>query len=261
GRVVVAAGAAETPRLLLWSGLGNDHVGRHLQSHNYTLTWGLHHERLGAWDGPGHAIATLDFNHHNPGIIGGGVLHDGTQFLPVAAAGMLAPWFTGVTHGPAHTAFMRDGIHHMVSAMACGQEIPSETARVSLDPTVRDGFGVPVVRFSGTPHPADDVVHEYLTARGVEWLEELGCTSIIDVGEAARAMRRRAVTAGEHGAGTCRMHDDPAHGATDRWGRLHGTTNVMVADASLHPTNAGLNPGFTVLANAFRLADTLTRPD
>ncbi|MDH3706191.1 MAG: GMC family oxidoreductase N-terminal domain-containing protein, partial [Acidimicrobiia bacterium] len=45
GRGVVAAGAAETPRLLLWSGLGNDHVGRHLQSHNYTLTWGLHHER------------------------------------------------------------------------------------------------------------------------------------------------------------------------------------------------------------------------
>ena len=131
------------------------------------------------------------------------------------------------------------------------------SARVSLDPTVRDAAGVPVVRFSGTPHPADDGVHEFLTARGVEWLEELGCSRIIDIGEAARSMRRRGVTAGEHGAGTCRMGDDPATSATDRWGRVHATTNVFVADASLHPTNGGLNPGFTVMANAFRIADRL----
>ncbi|MDH4168433.1 MAG: GMC family oxidoreductase [Acidimicrobiia bacterium] len=258
GRVVVAAGAAETPRLLLWSELANDHVGRHLQAHNYTLAWGRHEQRFGAWDGPGHSVATLDFNHHNPGVIGGGVLHDGTQFLPVAVASMLAPMFTGAGHGPTHTEFMREGVHHIVSTMACGQEIPSETARVDLHPTVRDDLGVPVVRFSGSPHPADDDVHRFLTARGVEWLEELGCAPIVDIGEAARAARARGgVTAGEHGAGTCRMGDDPARAATDRWGRVHGTENVYVADASLHPTNAGLNPGFTVLANAFRIADHL----
>jgi choline dehydrogenase-like flavoprotein len=37
-------------------------------------------------------------------------------------------------------------------------------------------------------------------------------------------------------------------------GRLHGTTNVYVADASLHPTNGGMNPELTVMANAMRVA-------
>src|SRR5581483_2805670 len=35
GRIVLAAGAVETPRLLLVSGLGNDWVGDCLQGHTY----------------------------------------------------------------------------------------------------------------------------------------------------------------------------------------------------------------------------------
>ena len=54
------------------------------------------------------------------------------------------------------------------------------------------------------------------------------------------------------------MGDDPATSACDRWGRLHGTRNVYVADASLHPTNGSVNPGLTVMANAFRIAEHLS---
>ncbi len=43
-------------------------------------------------------------------------------------------------------------------------------------------------------------------------------------------------------------------------GRVHGTENVYVADASLHPTNGSVNPGLTVMANAFRVADLLLDP-
>ena len=32
---------------------------------------------------------------------------------------------------------------------------------------------------------------------------------------------------------------------------VHGSTNVYVADASLHPTNGGFNPGLTAMACAF----------
>jgi choline dehydrogenase-like flavoprotein len=35
--------------------------------------------------------------------------------------------------------------------------------------------------------------------------------------------------------------------------------NVRVADASLHPTDGSVNPGLTVLANAFRVADKMIR--
>ena len=259
GRVVLSAGAAETPRLLLWSGLGNDQVGRHLQSHTYALAYAKHRDRFHAWTGPGHSWATLDFNHHNPGVIGGGVIHDGTQNLPVAAAGILAGFFGVPSYGPAHTEFMRDGIHQLLTTMACGQQIPSATARVTLDPAVKDSFGVPVVRFSGGSHPADEPMHKFLSARCVEWLEAMDCTDIVDIGGRVRWFYSRSTTAGEHGAGTCRMNDDPNLGATDRFGKVHQTSNVFVADASLHPANGGVNPGFTVLANAFRIAHQLNK--
>jgi len=32
---------------------------------------------------------------------------------------------------------------------------------------------------------------------------------------------------------------------------------VWVADASLHPTNGGVNPALTVMANAMRVADLI----
>ncbi len=53
------------------------------------------------------------------------------------------------------------------------------------------------------------------------------------------------------------MGDDPRRSACDPNGRVHGTDNVYVADASLHPTNGSVNPALTVMANAFRVADRL----
>jgi choline dehydrogenase-like flavoprotein len=50
------------------------------------------------------------------------------------------------------------------------------------------------------------------------------------------------------------MADDPERGATDRFGRLHGSPNVYVSDASLLPSSGGVNPALTILANALRVA-------
>jgi choline dehydrogenase-like flavoprotein len=47
--------------------------------------------------------------------------------------------------------------------------------------------------------------------------------------------------------------------ATNSRGLLWGTTNVFVADASLHPTNGGFNPALTVMANAMRVAELMVR--
>jgi len=62
-----------------------------------------------------------------------------------------------------------------------------------------------------------------------------------------------AVQGQEHSAGTARLSADPADGACDPTGRLWGTRNVYVADASLHVTNGGFNPALTVIANALRV--------
>ena len=90
-----------------------------------------------------------------------------------------------------------------------------------------------------------------MAQRCVEWLEAAGGADIIP-------MRFWGAPQGaEHSAGTSRLAADPAQGACDPQGKLFGTRNVYVADASLHPTNGGFNPGLTVMANAMRVASLM----
>ena len=62
-----------------------------------------------------------------------------------------------------------------------------------------------------------------------------------------------------HLLGTTRMHDLPRHGVVDRVCRVHGSSSVYVAGASVFPTGGYANPTLTVVALAIRLADELKR--
>ena len=69
--------------------------------------------------------------------------------------------------------------------------------------------------------------------------------------------RPEGPSAGQHQAGTCRMGDDPRTSVTDRWGRVWGHRNVLIADGSVHVTNGGVNPVLTILALAYRNSSKL----
>ena len=66
-------------------------------------------------------------------------------------------------------------------------------------------------------------------------------------------------TAAHHLLGTTRMHDLPRHGVVDRTCRVHGSSCVYVAGASVFTTAGSANPTLTVVALAIRLADELRR--
>jgi choline dehydrogenase-like flavoprotein len=248
-RVVLAAGALETPRLLLASGLGNEWVGRNHQSHGISIAVAGESPADAKSDlGPGHSVATLDFVHRDHEAWGGGVLFDLIPAYPLGRA--LAVSGSGPRHGPAHKDAMRRG-EVPLGAMSMVQEIPHRSARVSLDPVQRDRYGMPVVRAAGTPHAATVEAVEYMNARAVEWVEASGGRRISTIGIPG------APQGAEHSAGTTRMGADPRSAACDPQGRLFGTSNVYVADASLHPTNGGFNPALTAMANALRVARLL----
>jgi choline dehydrogenase-like flavoprotein len=249
-RVVVAAGAVETPRLLLASGLGNAHVGANLHSHAFVSVYGTSEAPLERFQGPGHSVATLEFLHRAGAAWGGGILFDAPTLFPVLAARM-AGALGHPEWGAGHKAWMRDGLPHLAGGMAIGQEIPSARARVTLA-DVEDVHGMPVARLDGHVHPATVEVRDYLRAHLETWLEEAGIARRV-----VQTSGRPPAPAGEHSAGTCRMGDDPATSACDRHGRLHGTDNVYVADASLLNTNGGVNPCVTIMANAWRVAEAL----
>ena len=131
------------------------------------------------------------------------------------------------------------------------QEVPHEATRVTIDGAVRDRFGMPAARLTGRVHPGTIASVTYMTDAATKWMTELGGTDIV------RVEGFGSFQGSEHSAGTARMGDDPALSATDPRGLLHGTSNVYVADASLHPTNGGFNPALTVMANAMRVASLL----
>jgi choline dehydrogenase-like flavoprotein len=59
----------------------------------------------------------------------------------------------------------------------------------------------------------------------------------------------------EHHMGTTRMHVDPTLGVVDQNCRVHSLDNLYVAGSSVFPTSSAVNPTLTIVALALRLAD------
>jgi choline dehydrogenase-like flavoprotein len=254
--VIVSAGAIESARLLLNSnspyhpnGLGNqyDQVGRNLQGHLYPRAYGLTREKIFTGIGPGVTLATTQFNHGNPGIIGGGMLADDFIKPPIDF------WYDSLPPdlprwGLANKRFMRDNYTRVLHVRGPVQDIPNPLGRVTVDRSVRDRWGIPVARLSGSTHPATFVAADFMRQRGEEWLRASGCETIWS------AAPELKLSGGQHQAGTCRMGLDPQTSVTDEWGRVHNHDNLFVVDGSLHVTNGGFNPVLTIMALAFRSA-------
>ena len=249
--VVVAAGAVESARLLLASGLGNDQLGRHLHDHRFVGIRSEVDEPVKNGLGPGHSIATLDHVHAGSIPWGGGVLVDLMSVLPLTSA--LDPVGDVPRWGLGHKQWMRERRPYVFGVFGMGQEIPSATSAVTLA-AVRDRWGRPGARLLKSTHPASREVEAGLADQGTRWLQAAGARDI-------RPQQRGATAsaAGEHSCGTARMSDDPATGATDRYGRLWGSSRVVVCDSSLHPTNGSVNPTLTIVANSMRVAEQLVR--
>ena len=259
--VIISAGAIESARLLLNStspqhqfGLGNKHdqVGRNLQGHLYPRAYGIAAHSVFNGVGPGVSIATTQFNHDNDGIVGGGMLADDFIKPPIDF------WYDSLPPdlprwGLRNKQFMRENYTRVLHVRGPVQDIPNPEGRVTVDPTVKDRWGIPVARLSGTTHEETIIAAEFMRERGEEWLRASGC-------ETVWSTRPELMLSGrQHQAGTCRMGDDPGSSVTDKWGRVPSHDNLFVVDGSLHVTNGGFNPVLTIMALAYRSADYIAK--
>lgn len=257
----LAAGAIETARLLLASpttrephGIGNSHdqVGRHLQAHAYAVAVGVFAEPVEDGQGPGPAIATNDFRHGNPDLVGGGMLAN--EFVPTPASALSTLQDAGLlpATGPDLLPGLRRLMPRLQQVVGPVQELPRADARVTLDPAVTDANGMPVVRFRGAAHPEDVRVQEFLTERAEEWLRSSGAVEVVRLGTRPAG---QGPSVGQHQAGTCRMGESAEVSVLDPLGRVWGHENLVVVDGSAHVTNGGVNPVLTMIANAYRVMD------
>jgi choline dehydrogenase-like flavoprotein len=258
--VVAAGGAIETARLLLNSrsrlfpeGAGNRHgwVGTNLQGHAYTGAWGLFEEETYDDVGAGACIAICDFNHGNAGLKGGGLLANDFIRLPYFFSRVRPPGSVG--WGKAHKDFQRDFFKRSIAIKGPVQEMPVFEARVTVDPAVKDYWGIPVARLSGNRHPHDIEICRFLASKADLWLKEAGAV------QTWMEVPGLGLSGGQHQAGTCRMGDDPRTSVTNKYGQVHDIDNLFVADGSLAVTNGGFNPVLTFMALGYWVSDYIIR--
>lgn len=257
--VVLAGGAIETPRLLLASrsgrhpgGIGNasGNVGRHLMETVIARHDVRYDERLEPWKGPPIDARLWDFSvprGQEAGFVLGVSGTMGAFHGPVSYALRLP----GI--GPRHRARMRSTFGTILTLFGIAEQQPQPGNRLWLAQETDDD-GVPKVHvrcgYSARDRRAVDTMHACLDA-----LEDAS-------GAAGTVVRRDTIlaAAASHVGGTCRMGADPALAVVDALGRVHGTRNLFIADASvLVNQGAGDSPSLTVQALALRLAGHLAR--
>lgn len=268
GYVVVAAGAFETPRLLLRSGIGNpDVVGRYLMYHFQTYVLGLFPFRLHAHRGravthlmddpvvPDAAALAAARDAGLPYFRGGIVEHGGAA-LPIMEARHLPP-------GEQHSRLMLDS--PMRDCMAAftmqGEDLPQATNRIDLDPRIRDVWGNPAGRVTYSPHRHEMACATHWAPRLEEVMREAGAHTTFWVTSPPLPEHRHPgadpTPTSRHVMGTARMGTDPRTSVCDPHQRCWDVDNVLVTDSSVFPTSAGYGPTLTIVALALRSAGLL----
>ena len=251
-RIILAASAAGTPRILLNStsetfpnGLANarDQVGRNLMIHPLGFVEGIFDEKLDTDIGPqGSVIYSLE-HYRSPDADHelGYMLHvlRGTGPLEAARAAFQRK---KLKFGPSlYDDFDAYYCRQMAISVIC-EDLPSPHNRIRLDLTSSDRFGVPGIRvnYMLQDNARKMMAHGMGNARKV--LMEAGAKRTFAYGPVRNT--------GWHIMGTCRMGADPSLSVVDAAGKCHDVDNLFIADSSVFTTGSCVNPANTIQAIA-----------
>lgn len=248
--VAVAGNSIESPRLLLNSastlfpnGLANSsgQVGRNYMRHMTGSVYGVFDKPVKMWRGTTMAGIVSDEAHHDPsrGFVAGYELETLSLGLPFMAA-FLDPGSWGREFSSAMEDYSR-----MAGMWIVGEDMPRYQNGVTLDPTARDAFGMPVARVHFDDHPNDVVMRAHAYARGKAIYEAVGATRVFPT----------TPYPSTHNLGTNRMSANARDGVVDKFGQTHDVKNLFVSDGSQFTSGGAENPTLTIVALALRQAD------
>lgn len=139
-----------------------------------------------------------------------------------------------------------------------GEMIPNDKSYCEIDPTMKDKYGIPVLRFhwEWSDYEYNQVRHMQQTFRSL--IEEMG-------GNVFSAMPDRQkgygiARGGEiiHELGTTRMGSDPSKSVVDANCRAHDVKNLFITDGGPFVSQADKNPTWTIMALSMRTSDFIT---
>ncbi|KAK1827783.1 hypothetical protein QBC39DRAFT_418960 [Podospora conica] len=271
-RVIVAAGALNSPLVLMRSGLKNPHIGQNLHLHPVTFLTATYDEETRPWEGG--IITSVCTDFENLDGQGHGAKLESTCMIPYAIMCHL-PWKSGLDYKLAALK-----ARHSVGYIALARD--RDTGSVAIDPS----SGKPLIHYTVSPFDAGHILEgivglakiTYVTGAReilpfVPGVEPFVCPTAEDGEPAERSVNDPAFVewlatlkaatltppfppfTSAHQMGTCRMSSHAGGGVVDPKGRVWGTQGLYVADASVFPSASGVNPMVTVMA----IADCIAR--
>jgi len=259
-QVVVACGAIHTAALLLRSGLGNEHIGRHLHLHPVSNVCGIFDEEIRPWEG---TIQAIYSDEHRRLTGNYGVKYETTALQPVIAMAVM-PW--------REPEDFRLRMERLKNTSAIGVLLRDRGAgRVTID---REGH--PVSSYALSDFDRRHMQHGFRGAALI--LENAGArriysphaklcsyepgktgsieTFVKDM-DAAGWGNAQVALFSFHIMGTARLGDSPRFSATNPDGETWEVKNLWVMDGSSFPSASGVNPMISIEAIAHRNAGVL----
>jgi choline dehydrogenase-like flavoprotein len=130
-----------------------------------------------------------------------------------------------------------------------GETIPKENNHVSLDPSVKDAWGIPVLKVSVDYDDNDEKMLKDFFTEIPTMLEKAGFKDIWFNDS------KQAPGLDIHEMGGCRMGKDPKTSLLNGWNQLHSCKNVFVTDGAAMTSVSTQNPSLTFMAFAARSAN------
>jgi choline dehydrogenase-like flavoprotein len=261
--VVLAAGALNTPAILLRSGLGGRAVGKHLHLHPVTAVWARFEERVDPWTG----ILQTRYSDEFVDLDGHGY---GFRFETAPVHPLFPASFLGWEDGP---SFKRDilNLGHLDVAGILLRDRDHGEVVIRKD-------GSPVWKYAISKYDQSHIREGVL--RAAELYAAAGATEIIS--STIRPVRWRpgsgrpvwefmdgvdAIGYGSnrtgyftfHQMGSARMGSDPTTSVVDDTNQVHGVQGLYVMDGSCFPTASGVNPMLSIASIAHRGATLLAQ--
>lgn len=252
--VCVAGNSIESPRLLLNSasskfpdGLANSsgQVGRNYMRHMTGSVYAVYDKPVRMYRGTTMAGIITDEARHDPkrGFVGGYELETLSLGLPFIAA-FLEPgaWGRDFTYAV-------DLYENMAGMWIVGEDMPQADNRVTLNPNVKDQYGMPVANVHFDDHPNDIAMRNHAYQQGSAVYDSVG----------ALKTYHTPPYPSTHNLGTNRMSANAKDGVVNKWGQAHDIKNLFVSDGSQFTTGAAENPTLTIVALALRQADYIAK--
>jgi choline dehydrogenase-like flavoprotein len=258
--VILSANGLETPRILLMSassrfpnGLANSsgYVGKYLMFNGYTQTFGLFEHPLNEYKSVQDTRMIHDFYDSDPrrGFYGGGGIDARYGAYPIVfGLGGLPP--DAPTWGSEYKRMLGEYFTRTMLSAGHTTSLPVETNSVTLDPTVKDDWGLPAARITYRDHDDDLKIMQFMIDRSREILDAAGAKKVW--GENAKVSNGSA-----HFLGTCRMGTDPRTSVINPDHRTHDVRNLFICDGSSLVTSGRGQPTMTIMALAFRAGERI----